>query len=157
MKITPAPPGDLCIEVEDANDWHLLLGILRDAQGSGFDLATHVGAKMDQPSDWHDWEEYVIPDIREGFLAHLKTLLIAIESARLESAGGHGFLSIPREHAFHWYSALNQARLAIEAAHHLGPGETIDPSQLSQASLNAFLRSQFYCAIQSFLLDSGLD
>jgi hypothetical protein len=157
MKITPSPTGGLLIAVEEPNDWHLLLDILRDAQGSGFDLATHVGGKMDLSSDWHDWEEFVIPDIREGFLAHLKTLLIAIESARLEAAGGPGLVSIPREDAFHWYSALNQARLAIEAAHHLGPGDTIDPSQLSQARLKAFLRSQFYCAIQSFLLDSGFD
>ncbi|MCX6876408.1 MAG: hypothetical protein NTW21_21750 [Verrucomicrobia bacterium] len=156
MKISASPAEGLHIEVEEPGEWHLLTGILRDAQGAGFDLATQVGGRMDQTAAWNDWEEYVIPDIRAGFLEHLKTILMAIESARLEAAGGPGLLWITREDAFHWYSALNQARLAIEASHHLGPGETIDPNRLSPASLKAFIRSQFYCAIQSILLDQGL-
>lgn len=156
MKLTSSPAGGLHIEVEDNSDWHLLLGILRDAQGSGFDLASHVSGNMDQAADWHDWEEFVIPDIRESFLAHLKTVLIAIESARLEAAGGPADVCINRDDAFHWYSALNQARLALEAIHHFGPSETINQSPLSQASLAAFIRSRFYCAVQSVLLDNGL-
>jgi len=157
MKLTPSPDGGLRLDVEDKSDWQLLLGILHDAQGSGFDLATQVGGKMDQAADWHDWVDYVIPDLREGFLAHLKTLLLAIESARLEAAGGPGCVRIPREDAFHWYGALNQARFALEAIHHFGPGDAIDPGSLSQASLHAFIRCGFYSAIQNSLLDHGLE
>ena len=102
MKLAPARDGGLRIEVEDSSDWHLLLGILRDAQDSGFDLATRVGNKMHQEADWHDWEEFVIPDIREGFLADLKAVLIAIESARLEAAGGPGQVWIARDDALLW-------------------------------------------------------
>ena len=156
MKLEASPDGGLRLEVENKSDWHLLLGILRDAQGSGFDLATRVGGKMDQTSDWNDWVELVIPDLREDFLAHLKTVLIAIESARLEAAGGPGFVWIGPDAAFDWYSALNQARLALEATHHLGPGDSVDPHQLSEAGLKAFIRSHFYFAVQSFLLDMGL-
>lgn len=156
MKLAPSAEGGLRIEVEDKSDWQMLLGILRDAQDSGFDLAGRVGIKMQQTADWNDWEEFVIPDIREDFLAHLKTVLIAIESARLEAAGGPGHLWIKRDDAFHWYSSLNQARLALEAIHQFGAGEAIDPGQLSQTSLAAFIRSQFYCALQSVLLDNGL-
>ncbi|MEI7912943.1 MAG: hypothetical protein WCK77_25255 [Verrucomicrobiota bacterium] len=156
MKLAPSADGGLHIEVEDKSDWQLLLGILRDAQDSGIDLATRVGGAMDQAADWHDWEEFVIPDIRASFLADLKTVLIAIESARLEAAGGAGNVWITGEDAFHWYSALNQARLALEAIHHFGPGESVNPNQLSQTGLAAFIRSHFYCAFQSILLDLGL-
>lgn len=156
MKLFPSPEGGLHIKIEVVDDWHLLLGILHDAQSSGLDLATHLGSMMDQSTGWNDWQDYVIPDIREGFLQDLKSLLLAIESARLEAAGGPGNLHITCEDAFRWYSALNQARLAIEEIHHFGPGENININDLSPARLAAYLRSQFYCAIQSALLDQGL-
>lgn len=156
MKLAPSPEGGLRLEVEDGSDWHLLLGILRDAQGSGIDLATQVGSKMDQGAGWEDWMEFVVPDIRESFLTHLKTVLIAIESARLEAAGGPGFVWITPADAFHWYCALNQARLALEAVHHFGQDAAMNPGKLSEPALKAFIRSQFYCTVQSFLLDLGL-
>jgi hypothetical protein len=156
MKLAPSPDGGLRLEVESSADWHLLLGILHDAQGAGFDLASHTAGRMARTADWRDWEELVLPDIREEFLAQLKTVLIAIESARLESAGGPGQLWITRDDAFHWYSSLNQARLALEAIHHFGAAPSIDPGRLSKASLKAFIRIQFYGAVQSFLLDMGL-
>jgi len=156
MKLALTAAGGLRIEVEDADDWTLLLGILHDAQSPGFDLASHVGGVMRQSSDWLDWQEFVMPDIRDGYQEHLKVVLTAIESGKLEAAGGPGTLWITRDDAFHWYSSLNQARLAIEELHHFGPGENVDPLQLTPTRAAAFFRSQFYCAIQSFLLDQGL-
>ena len=156
MKLAPSPTGGLRIDIEETDDWILLLGIIHDAQSPGFDLADHVGSAMQHTSDWQDWTDYVMPDIREGYEQHLKCVLSAIEAAQLEAAGGAGTLWITREDAFHWYSALNQARLALEDHHHFGPGADIDPAQLRPAELSAFCRSQFYCAIQSYLLDQGL-
>jgi hypothetical protein len=156
MKLSSAPAGGLRIQVDEADDWMLLLGILHDAQSQGFDLATHVGMPMQQTTDWHDWQEYVMPDIREGYQEHLKAVLLAIQSAQLAAADGPGTLWISRDNAFDWYSALNQARMAIEESHNFGPGANIDPASLSPVQLAAFCRSQFYCAIQSFLLDQGL-
>ena len=60
---------------------------------------------------------------------------------------------ITREDGFSWYSALNQARLALEEKYHFGPGEEIEPGNLPIESRTSFLRSQFYCALQSLLLD----
>ena len=156
MNLAPSPDGGLDLEAADSSDWQMLLGILRDAQTSEFDLATHVGAKMEQNTDWQDWIDYVIPDMKEGFLTHLKAVLIAIETARLQAANGPGVVHITRDNVFHWYSALNQARLALEAIHHLDSGGSIDPGQLSPAGLKAFIRSRFYLEIQSALLDIGL-
>ncbi|MEI6676415.1 MAG: hypothetical protein WCO57_14695 [Verrucomicrobiota bacterium] len=156
MKLAPSPAGGLRIEVEEADDWPLLCGILHDAESPGFDLASHVGSVMQPSADWLDWQEYVMPDIREGYQEHLKVVLTAIESAKLEAAGGPATLWISRDDAFHWYAALNQARLAIEELHHFGPGENISQLNLSPSRHAAFFRSQLYCAIQSFLLDMGL-
>ena len=156
MKLVPSPPTGLCIEAADKSDWQLLLCILRDAQGAGFDLASHVGGRIDQADGSHDREEFVLPDLREGFLADLKTVLIAIEAARLEAAGGPGQVWVSRDDACHWYSALNQARLALESVHHFGAGFAIDTETLDPSSLAACMRSHFYCAIQSILLDLGL-
>ena len=156
MKLAPSPTGGLRLEVEEADDWSLLLGSLRDAESPGFDLASHVGSAMPPSADWHDWQEYVMPDIRAGYQEHLKTVLTAIESAKLDAAGGPATLWISREDAFHWYAALNQARLAIEELHHFGSGENVNPLQLSAARRAAFFRSQNYLTLQSFLLDMGL-
>jgi hypothetical protein len=156
MKLAPSATGGLRIDVEEAADWSLLLGIHHDAQCPGFDLATQVGSVMQQSSDWPDWQEFVLPDIRDDYQEHLNAVLTAIESAKLEAAGGPGTLWISRDDAFHWYSALNQARLTIEESHHFGPGENVNPLQLTPTRRAAFFRSQFYCAIQSFLLDQGL-
>ena len=78
---------------------------------------------------------------------------MVIETARSEASGGVGPLwIIPRE-VQRWYGALNQARLALEAIHHFGPSDGIDPDKLAPEKRGAFMRSQFYCALQSALLE----
>ena len=54
---------------------------------------------------------------------------------------------------FPWYSALNQARLALEERYHFGPAETISLEGNDPVRRTAFMRSKFYCAIQCLLLD----
>ncbi|KAB2641714.1 MAG: hypothetical protein DVB25_00885 [Verrucomicrobia bacterium] len=156
MKLVLSPTGGLCIEAEVSSDWQLLLGILHDAQGSGFDLASQVGGHMNHADASQDWEEFVLTDLRDGFLADLKTVLTAVEAARLVAADGPGQVWIGREDARHWYSALNHARLALEAIHHFGSGLAIDPDELVPSRLAAGMRAHFYCAVQSVLLDLGL-
>ena len=104
----------------------------------------------------HDWREFIVPDLEETiFIADVASCHHRHRSARLESGGGPGPLWITRDDAFQWYSALNQARLAIEERHRFGPSErSIPPACRPQRS--AFLRSQFYCAVQSLLLEHVL-
>ena len=100
-----------------------------------------------------DWSEWVVPELEEGFEAELGHVKMVIETARSEASGGVGPLwIIPRE-AQRWYGALNQARLALEAIHHFGPSDGIDPDKLATEKRGAFMRSQFYCALQSALLE----
>jgi hypothetical protein len=158
MKIVPTPPGGLALHLEFGEEWSMLTGILRDARTPGFDLVGQVGGKMAGTADAADWAEFVLPDLREGFDQHLKTVLKAIETARFEAAGGPGTVSIPAAEMFDWYATLNQARLALEARYHFGTGPLggsfakVDPERLT-----AYYRSQFYCAVQSHLLDYGME
>lgn len=145
--------GGLRIDIEDAGDWQLLNGISSDAVSCDENLAHRLGKLITDEDIALDWKEYIIPDLEEGFSSDLRHVTTAIASAHLESAGGPGQLWITRDEALQWYSALNQARLALEEHFHFGPGEAIDPADLPQHSQSALLRSRFYCAVQSLLLE----
>ena len=99
-----------------------------------------------------DWEELVVPDLREGFQDELAEIGALIESAIFNAASGPGPIWITPGDAFPWYSSLNQARLALEEIHHFGPEEEADPRKMSPVQRAAFIRSGFYSDIQSLLL-----
>ena len=153
MKAMPTLEGGLRIDAENFNDWGMLRSIIGDANGCGIDLASRLGGLISQEAGAEDWEEYVVPDLREGFQDELAQIGAAIESAIFNADAGPGPLWISREDVFPWYSALNQARLAIEEQFHFGPGDTIDPADLTPKRRAGFMRSQFYGAIQSLLLE----
>lgn len=153
MKILPTLEGGLRIDAEDPGDWLLLLGITQDAVSCDEKLAERLGNMITDEEVAPDWREYIVPDLDETFHADLEHVAAAIAAARVGCGGAAGPLWITSEDAFHWYSALNQARLALEETHHFGPAENLLPTDLTPPTRNAFLRSQFYCAIQSLLLE----
>lgn len=153
MKAMPTLDGGLRLDTEDAEDWEMLRSIVTDASARGSDLAKHLGSFISEEAGAEDWEELVVPDLREAFQDELAQVGAAIESAISNSDGEAGPLWIAAEDGFHWYSALNQARLALEEQHHFGPLERLDPKGLKPARRDAFIRSRFYCAVQSMLLD----
>ena len=153
MKIQPTLEGGLRVDAEDAGDWELLLGITHDAMRCDEGLATRLGALITDKDIAPDWQEYIVPDLDEAFRADLLHVNTAVAAARVEAGGGPGPLWITRDDGQLWYSALNQARLALEEIHHFGPSDGLDPKSLPTEHRQAFLRSQFYCAIQSLLLD----
>jgi len=153
MKILPTLEGGLRIDAEDDGDWQLLSGITRDAVSCDEKLSLRLGSFITDIAVVSDWLEYIVPELEETFHGHLAHLAAAISAARFEAAGGPGPLWITPDDAFHWYSALNQARLALEERFGFGPQELIDPAELPSDMRSAFLRSHFYCTIQSLLLD----
>ncbi len=153
MKILPTLEGGLRIDAEDPGDWMLLQGITHDAVSCGENLARRLGNLITDQDVAPDWQEYIVPDLDEAFHADLSHIATAIAAARVECGGGAGPLWITAGDAFHWYSSLNQARLALEEIHHFGPTEQLLLTDLPPQRRNAFLRSQFYCAIQSLLLE----
>ena len=156
MKVLPTLEGGLRIDVEDDGDWKLLLAITHDAVTCNENLARRLGKLIHDEEIAADWKEYIIPDLEQGFHEDLTRVATIIAGAHVESAGGAGPLWITRDDAPHWYSALNQARLSLEEMHHFGPADGVQPSDIPPRSRSAFLRSQFYCAIQSLLLDHVL-
>jgi hypothetical protein len=153
VKILPTLEGGLRIDAEDPGDWTLLQGITHDAISCDEKLAERLGNLITDEDVAPDWREYIVPDLDEAFHADLTHIANAIAAAHVECGGAAGPLWITREDAGHWYGALNQARLALEEVHHFGPAENLQPADLPPPSRNAFLRSQFYCAIQSLLLE----
>lgn len=156
MKITPTLEGGLRVDAEEPGDWLLLNSIANDAFCCDEGLAERLGKLVTDEEVAGDWRDFVLPDLEEQFSSALLHVTTAIASARLESADGPGPLWISREDGFQWFSALNQARLALEEKFRFGPSETNDPAELPPELRTAFLRSQFYCAIQSLLLEHVL-
>jgi hypothetical protein len=157
VKIMPTLEGGLRIEFEDDADWRVLGGIVGDAVSCDRTLAARLGSAVGDADVAADWLEFVVPELERSFEADLVHVGRALESARRVAAGGSGCLWVKREDALHWYGALNQARLALEEIHRFGPAEVVDPEHLSPQRRAPFLRSQFYCAVQSLLLAHVMD
>jgi hypothetical protein len=148
-------PG-LRIDAEDGADWNLLEQITRDAAACGESLARRLGNLVDDPDLADDWRDFVIPGLDEAFHADLSHVEAAVSAARLACGGGSGSVWIRSGDARPWYSSLNQARLALEEAHGFGTAVTVEAAGLPRARRHAFLRSQFYCAVQSLLLEHAM-
>lgn len=153
MKVSPTLEGGLRIDAEDLGDWEILHSILHDAKRGDTDLAQNLGALISEEAGAEDWQDFVVPDLREEFSDQISKVAKEIESAMEQSGGEAGSIWISRNEGFIWYGALNQARLAIEELHHFGPSDDVSMEELHPARRSAFFRSQFYLAIQSLLLD----
>ncbi len=152
MTVMPTLEGGLRIDAEDASDWELLRSIVVDANCCKIDLASRLGGLMNEDIVGEDWEELIVPDLREGFQDELAEIGALIESAIFNAASGPGPIWITPDDAFPWYSSLNQARLALEETYHFGPEEEADPMKMAPVQRAAFIRSGFYSDIQSLLL-----
>lgn len=156
MKIAPTIEGGLRIDPEAAEDWHILRAIVLDANGNDIDLAGRLGDLITDEKISEDWKDIVVPDLRESFSDDLHHIYAAIESAAAFPKGKESPIWITREDALNWYSALNQARLALEDKYKFGPEPEADPANLSPVRHEALLRNHFYCALQSFILRHSL-
>ncbi len=150
MKVAPTLKGGLRIDVETPLDWMVLRCIPYDARGGG-DLAGRIAAPMAGDDAMEDWQEFVLPDLRDGFNAQLETIEAAI--ARAGDGEEPGEVFITKEDSELWYGGLNQARLALEERYGLSAAE---PEEMTRGKRSAWFRSQFYLHIQSLLLDHVL-
>ncbi len=159
MRIIPTPAGGLQIAAEEPGDWQLLKSITRDAVSCEQPLARRLGNLISDEAIARDWRDYVSPDLEAGFTSDLLHVATAVSTARAACGGAEpGTLRISPADAFAWYSALNQARLALEERFQFGAmnHQPPDLSGFAPAHRAALLRSQLYCWIQSALLDYAM-
>ena len=156
MKIAPTMEGGLRIDPETPEDWHILRAILLDANGHETDLASRLGNLMTDEAIAEDWQDIIVPDLRESFTDDLHHIYAAIEAAAAFPEGEDHPIWITPGDAIIWYGALNQARLALEEQYHFGPDPESDSANLSPVRHEALLRNHFYSALQSFILEHAL-
>ncbi len=153
MKVAPTLEGGLRIDVEDPIEWELFRSIITDTQACDQDLASRLSGLITPEAGEEDWHEYIVPDLREGFLDELNLVDAAIEAASHQSPEGIGSIWITPADGMAWYSALNQARLALEEHYHFAADELTDISQMTMTKRTAFMRDRFYAQLQIWLLD----
>jgi len=153
MKAMLTLEGGLRIDAEEPSDWELLTQMIFDADRGESDLANRLGGLIRDDAGAEDWQEYVVPDLREAFHDELSDVAVALENAINEANGGPGPIWIGPNDAMAWYSALNQARLALEEEFQFGQTENLDPTEFPVEKHSAFSRSRIYCALQGMLLE----
>lgn len=149
MTAAPTLDGRLRIDAEDEDDWAVLGSIATDADGDP--LADRLG-RLIRGEAAEDWREYVVPDLADEFEGRVAFVRKEVADALALAGGGPGKLWISRERAFDWYGAINQARLALEERYRFG-AEGKAPLNQGGDAVAAYIRSRFYCAIQSMMLD----
>lgn len=159
MKIMQTLDGGLRLTLENPLDWMLLQAIPADAVADKSSLGLRLSSLIQDADVVEDWRDYIRPDLDESFSRELKYVASAVSQAHQKHTHNPGQPSeiwISKPDGYKWYSALNQARLALEEVHAFGQTEDLDASALSEHAGAAFARSRFYCALQGVLLDNGL-
>jgi hypothetical protein len=156
MNIAPTIEGGIRIDPETDEDWHILRAIALDAGGQDIDLAHRLGQLITNEAVAEDWQELVVPDLREMFMDDINHIQASIEAASAFPRDGENPIWITPDDASRWYSSLNQARLALEEQYHFGQNPESDPANLTPLRHEALLRSHFYCALQGFILKHAL-
>ncbi|WP_411826016.1 hypothetical protein [Luteolibacter sp. AS25] len=156
MKIAPTIEGGLRMDPENKEDWHILRAIILDANSPEYDLASRMGDLVTDEKVAEDWQDIIVPDLRESFSDDLHYIYASIEAAAAFEDNGETPIWITQEDAPKWYSALNQARLSLEEKYKFGPDPESDPANLTPLRHEALLRNHFYSALQCCILDHAM-
>lgn len=156
MNVEPTMEGGLRVSAETSEDWLFLRAIVHDADGE-LDLAERLGEGVCEDAEAAgriaDWQEFVVPDLREEFLGQVAIVREAIEKEWKSKTGQRGSIRIRPEDADAWYGTLNQARLQLHERFSFADEESPPPKTQPVALRAAWERTQFYLALQSVLLE----
>lgn len=153
MKVLPTLEGGLRIDVDSKVEWKMLEQIAADALEDEEALPNRLSALMDDESEW---DEVVIPDLKDEFFGQVETVVRAIHKAQKARAEGveEGEIFIHREKGEEWYGALNQARISLERRYKLNALETHEHLiEAGQSKRLAYHRSRLYTLLQGLLLE----
>lgn len=147
MRAAPTLDGRIRIDLESKMDWMIMLAIPHDARSAGVDLADRLSNELGDDPGFEDWNEFVVPDLRDGFGGQLELIEKALISIKPEEPEP---IFIVREDAEQWYGGLNQARLALEERYRF---QDEDPEEMTPGKRSAWFRSSFYQTLQGMLLE----
>jgi hypothetical protein len=141
---------------------HLLSSIAVAADVSGHEKARRrlfpSRATSDEEEGGEDWKEFVVPELERAFKDAIEIVngdLAAVERSVKE--GEEIFcVKVPVDHTEQWYSALNQARLALGEKYDLPVSEEefLAESAVFDDRWLAGAQSHLYAVIQTFLLET---
>lgn len=105
-----------------------------------------------------EWREYIEPDLREQFGDALKVVGDDLGGAKMAEEDGATFyeINVPKAHADHWCSALNQARLVLHYRFDLPDEDGDMDSDPDAEKWMAMLQSEIYGILMEFLVKSVL-
>lgn len=116
-----------------------------------------------------DWIEFALPQIEQKLLQAHETVRLDLNAARPSTRRSPAprtpaqetvYIRIPAKHGEAWYSALNQARLAIHHRRQNPDNPAIgcaEPVLLGSPQLFLEIQFAFYDRIQGFLLHTLLE
>lgn len=177
------------LDALSASEWHLLCELLPTAAGDNFKqstrdrlfpspLANDTLADEDSLEEIDDWNNFVRPDLDEGFAdaravveADLETVEsfaaeVILEPEQVELAGGEKELRrvvVPLENTDAWYSTLNQARLLMNEEYDLADGgdrfmiEMQGPDAVDQDRMLLLAQYEMYSVVQSILVENVMN
>lgn len=144
MKVALSLDGGVVLELESELDWTALEAMVEDSGRPG-DLAESLAGLMDEESEWDEW---VVPELVEGFEGQFSHVKSAITHARNQ---GDSRIEITPEEADLWYGAINQSRLALQARYRFDVISSME-EQSEEVQL-AYLRDRIYTSLQGILLE----
>lgn len=157
MKLAPTLQGGLRIDADSLEDWMVLDAICADASSlPGPPLYERLSENMKRDPDW---EEFVLPDIKNQFSDQVSHISRAISSAPMDEEHA-GSIFISENDAPDWYGAINQARMSLEHQYQISELDEeldLDELDLSDERHSAVIRGHFYSTFQSLLLEYVLE
>jgi hypothetical protein len=157
MKISVGPDGELIIEKPPESLFQALKSLpecpeLEDA--NAIERLYPLPDLTDPDSETNsDWKAFVQPELIESFRSDRQVVAIDLHAAEVRHKNQK--LVIPRNHFDAWLGALNQARLAIAAAHGFGEAEmSRNPLDLPQALIPHAFRLHLYAGLQELLIEA---
>lgn len=132
-----------------------------------------------QSEDTEDWNEFVRPDIEDGFAQARSKVIADIDTAEKTENPAEWFddddmvpeelpegpmwrVRVKMDHTEEWYSTLNQCRVFMNKVHNLADDDSrflmgmfgLENEELTKEKALLLAQYEFYCVIQNILVEN---
>lgn len=170
-------------------EWYFVFELPQIAAGEGFSkeiqdsrLPPAIVDEEGNPvssEDSADWDEFVRPDLEDGFAQDRNVVLTDIDNAEKTDnpiewfeegeelpeeipAGPMWRVTVKTDNTEQWYSTLNQGRILMNKAHNLADDDSrylmamfgLKDEEITQEKALLLAQYEFYCVIQNILVEN---